>query len=81
MYVEQENFRFEMQKECKTCIFGDTVARCCGYLLKTGRSRIAMHGGDYRQLQNGPRKERVPGKPLRPKAETFTFPWEKEERR
>ena len=67
-----------MPKECRTCIYGDTAAGGCVYLLVTGKSRIALHGGDYRNLLGTPCKERKAGRRRRILSATFRLPGERE---
>ncbi len=75
---ETKAFGTPMPKECRTCIYGDTAAGGFVYLLVTGKSRIALHGGDYRSLLKGPCKERKAGRRRRILSATFRLTGERE---
>ena len=51
-----------MNKECRSCKYFESWLGVCGYAEQVGKTRIAIHGGDYRELLDGPCQERKPRK-------------------
>ncbi len=49
-----------MNKECRSCTYWDGWTGVCGYAEKEGKTRIAVHGGDYRELLKDSCPDRKP---------------------